>query len=86
MHKVEFEADIIGRCVTIPAHLLTHISSNQPVKVIIILPDEENIPNKQCTIIKSDLLEIGKRCANLPLLDSRSADEILQYDQTGLPS
>jgi antitoxin VapB len=30
------------------------------------------------------LLEIGRRCARLPVLDDRSADEML-YDEKGLP-
>lgn len=31
------------------------------------------------------LLEIGQRCARLPVLDDRSPDEILNYDERGLP-
>jgi antitoxin VapB len=33
-----------------------------------------------------DLLEIGRHCASLPDLDTRSAEEILGYDEHGLPS
>jgi hypothetical protein len=29
--------------------------------------------------------EIGQHCASLPLLDSRSNEETLGYDQDGLP-
>ncbi len=29
--------------------------------------------------------EIAKRCASLPVLDDRPADEILGYDEHGLP-
>lgn len=36
--------------------------------------------------ISAELAEIRARCAALPLLDARSADEILGYDQHGLPS
>jgi antitoxin VapB len=36
--------------------------------------------------LAAELLEIGKRCAALPELDSRSADDILGYDERGLPS
>jgi antitoxin VapB len=32
-----------------------------------------------------EILEIGKRCAALPDVDIRSADEILGYDEHGLP-
>jgi antitoxin VapB len=35
--------------------------------------------------LKDDILEIGRRCAALPVLDPRSADEILGYDENGLP-
>lgn len=33
-----------------------------------------------------DVLAIGKHCASLPVLDSRSVDELLGYDVNGLPS
>lgn len=32
-----------------------------------------------------ELVEIGQRCATLPVLDARSPDEILGYDQAGSP-
>lgn len=32
-----------------------------------------------------EILEIGRHCAALPVLDERSADEILGYDERGLP-
>lgn len=32
-----------------------------------------------------DLREIGRRCAALPTLDDRPAEEILGYDERGLP-
>ena len=32
-----------------------------------------------------EILEIGRRCAALPDLDVRTADEILGYDEHGLP-
>lgn len=35
--------------------------------------------------LAAELLEIGARCAALPDLDTRSADEILGYDEHGLP-
>ena len=33
-----------------------------------------------------DLMEIGRRCAALPVRDARSADEVVGYDENGLPS
>jgi len=35
--------------------------------------------------LRDDLREIAKRCASLPTLDQRSDDEILGYDDRGLP-
>jgi antitoxin VapB len=32
-----------------------------------------------------DVMDIGRHCAALPLLDARSADEIIGYDEHGLP-
>ena len=32
-----------------------------------------------------EIMDIGKHCAALPLLDARSADEIIGYDGRGLP-
>ena len=35
--------------------------------------------------LADELDEIGRHCASLPVLDSRSADEILGYDENGIP-
>ena len=35
--------------------------------------------------LADELNEIGRRCAKLPVRDGRSADEILGYDENGLP-
>jgi antitoxin VapB len=35
--------------------------------------------------LADDLDEIARRCASLPVLDSRTPDEILGYDDRGLP-
>ena len=35
--------------------------------------------------LDDELDEIAKRCASLPVLDDRPADEILDYDEHGLP-
>ncbi len=35
--------------------------------------------------LKEEILAIGRRCAALPDRDTRSADEILGYDERGLP-
>ncbi|MGA2653199.1 MAG: type II toxin-antitoxin system VapB family antitoxin [Terracidiphilus sp.] len=36
--------------------------------------------------LAADLVAIGRHCASLPVLDPRSSDEILGYDENGLPS
>ena len=36
--------------------------------------------------VADEIMEIGRRCAALPELDPRSADEILGYDEAGLPT
>ena len=33
-----------------------------------------------------EILEIGRRCAALPVLDDRTPDEIIGYDEDGLPT
>lgn len=35
--------------------------------------------------LRDELRDIAQRCAQLPTLDDRSDDEILAYDQRGLP-
>jgi antitoxin VapB len=34
----------------------------------------------------AELMEIGRHCSSLPVLDPRTSDEILGYDENGLPS
>jgi antitoxin VapB len=36
--------------------------------------------------LAAELLEVGRRCAALPDLDPRTPDDILCYDEHGLPS
>jgi antitoxin VapB len=35
--------------------------------------------------LRDELREIAQRCARLPTIDDRSAEEILGYDERGLP-
>jgi antitoxin VapB len=35
--------------------------------------------------LREELAAIRKRCSSLPVLDARTADEILGYDNRGLP-
>ncbi|MBM4321620.1 MAG: antitoxin [Deltaproteobacteria bacterium] len=36
--------------------------------------------------LKDELLDIGRRCTTLPVLDGRTPEEILGYDERGLPA
>lgn len=35
--------------------------------------------------LSEEILKIARRCAHLPVADKRSADEIIGYDERGLP-
>ena len=60
------------------------------IKVMAGRRDEEKAPQpdhglrKQTTMEK--LLEISDRCAQRPVLDPRSPDEIIGYDEHGVPT
>jgi antitoxin VapB len=47
----------------------------------------EREQRKELTVesLVEDVMEIGRHCVALPLLDRRPADEILGYDDDGLP-
>lgn len=87
MYAVEFESLIKGNTLEIPAHLLQRISKNRQVKVIMLMPEKtETVNAVSRTALKERLLTIAKRCAALPLLDRRTPDEIMGYDEYGMPS
>lgn len=85
MYAVEFKTDITGDTVKIPDHLLNRIPAHKQVRIILLLPEEDAGDNNHIDL-KNELLEIGKNCSALPLLDSRAPDEILGYDNNGLPT
>jgi antitoxin VapB len=45
----------------------------------------QRVRRKSGRSLAAELLAIGRRCAALPDLDRRSADEIIGYDEHGLP-
>lgn len=52
-----------------------------------LMPEKtETVQATSHTALKERLLAIAKRCAALPLLDRRTSDEILGYDEYGMPS
>ena len=84
MYAVEFETDITGGIVQIPTDLLNRIPAHGQVKIILLLPEDAD--DGHHINLKSELLEIGKNCTALPLLDNRTPDEILGYEKNGLPT
>jgi antitoxin VapB len=47
--------------------------------------DRELRKQQSIDSLVEDVMEIGRHCASLPLLDRPQPDEILGYDQNGLP-
>ena len=56
--------------------------------VTVVLRDRLNrlLRDRSGRSLAQELEEIADHCSSLPVLDSRDADEILGYDQIGLPS
>lgn len=48
------------------------------------LAREERKPDEDQMV--EDVLEIAQRFSSLPVLDARTADEIIGYDENGLPT
>jgi antitoxin VapB len=48
--------------------------------------EREKRKNEDSRRLAADLMAIVEHCASLPLLDTRSDDDILGYDENGLPS
>ena len=46
---------------------------------------ERETGSSRSSCLADDLFEIGRRCALLPDLDQRTPEEILGYDEYGLP-
>jgi len=44
----------------------------------------KNVKEKRKCFLKDELLQIGKECAALPVLDNRSPEEILGYNNSGV--
>ncbi|WP_448188181.1 type II toxin-antitoxin system VapB family antitoxin [Azospirillum sp. sgz301742] len=54
--------------------------------LIINHPEADRLAQELASQMRERLIEIGKHCASLPVLDPRSPDEILGYDENGLPN
>ncbi len=66
---------------------LTKTAANRP-KDRLALPEIEAMieARDRAVLDESEIFRIGAECAALPVLDDRTADEILGYDSDGLPS
>ena len=84
MHALEFETDISGDTLRIPTHLLSQLPDHKHVKIILLIPEECQQSNE--IDLKTEILKIGESCASLPLLNSGTPNEILGYNNSGLPT
>ncbi len=68
---------------------LAHITGESLTEAVVISL-RERLERKRAETdnrpLAEQLMEIGRRCSALPVLDGRSADEILGYDENGLPT
>jgi len=64
---------------------LTGESLTEAILVALRERHERLAASKRRRSLADELDRIAKRCAALPVLDSRPADEILGYDENGLP-
>lgn len=47
---------------------------------------QDSEQDRQATKLAEELMAIGRHCANLPAPGSATVDEILGYDENGLPT
>ncbi|MFN8469931.1 MAG: type II toxin-antitoxin system VapB family antitoxin [Caldilineaceae bacterium] len=68
-------------------HLAKYIGESVANAVIVALRERlERKKRRGQPTLAEELVRIGKECAALPALDNRTADEILGYDDNGLPA
>lgn len=86
MQAIEFETDLKDGMIQLPPPY-RHWRDDCPVKVIILADDGETrqTPPLNATQRLFAILEISRRCATSPERDPRGADEIIGYDDNGLP-
>jgi len=63
----------------------THRRSINQEVIAVLEAVQGTTPEPTTTLQSEDLLHIGRRCAALPELDPRTAEEIIGYDEHGLP-
>jgi antitoxin VapB len=69
------------------AELARHTGENKTEAVIRALRDRLERVRREGSRrrLADELEEIGEHCASLPVLDGRTAEEIVGYDENGLP-
>ena len=69
---------------------LAAVTGESITSVIMIAVDEqlkrEERRRESKQFLIDDLMAIAKHCASLPVLDDRSEDEIIGWDENGLPT
>jgi antitoxin VapB len=72
------------------AHRLSELTGESITLAVTIAMRErlarEERKRQNAAQIAAELMEISRHCASLPVYDSRSSDEILGYDENGLPT
>ena len=48
--------------------------------------EREKEKQDQPVSLKEEILRIGQECASLPILDNRSSEEIMGYNEIGVPT
>lgn len=70
------------------ARTLSHLTGLSITSVIIRALKEKLVREegrKQPMHLKDEIIEIGRRCSQLPDLDKRTPEEIIGYDKYGIP-
>lgn len=83
MQAIEFESSVKGNKLEIPANLVQKIPARSRVKVIMLMEEQSPLRTDNLT---QRLLAISQRYSALPDLNTASDDEILGYDEQGMPS
>lgn len=70
------------------ANELTRYTGESVAQAVIVALRErlEREKRRHQPSLAEELVRISKECAALPVLDGRAADEILGYDERGLPA
>jgi antitoxin VapB len=72
------------------AHQLAALTGETMTDAVIVAMRErlarEERKRESKRLLLADIMAIAEHCASLPVLDSRTDDEIMGWDENGLPS